>query len=171
MLLLVRYFLDLVLLKLPPQAFPASRLLFAITLTGFAGTRFLDWYLATQDLLFSLLRTGLSLINLSAGTAVILLLWQRLPRWQQTMTAFMGGEAVLTLIVLPLMMVYAMGISNIFITLSFLSFMLWELIFFAHVWRHALDRGMGAGMLVALAYTLASSYIKQLLLPVPGGIQ
>lgn len=164
--LFARY-LDLVLMRLPPQAFPASRFLAGITLTAFAVTIFASNLVVAHDPGYAALRTLISVFNLCAGAALILSLARRSERWQQTVTALLGGETVIGLIVLPVLLAQSAGMSNVFLMMSLLLFLVWELVFIAHVYRNALETGMGTALLVAVIYVIASSVIKQQVLPFP----
>lgn len=168
MLALVRSYYELLLMRLPPQAFPASAALFLIALAAFFVVAFLHhWIFAATHL--ALARAALSVANICAGSAIILFMARRSPRWLQTATALLGGAALLGLMLLPVTAVWMIGMRNIFVSLSLLAFGIWELVFFAHVYRNALDTGMGAGLAVALIYLLCSMYIKQVFVPLPVG--
>ncbi|HEX7030456.1 MAG TPA: hypothetical protein VF254_07660 [Gammaproteobacteria bacterium] len=164
--LFVRY-LDLVLMRLPPQAFPASRFLFGVTLLAFLLTALASNFILSHDPVYSMVRAMLSVFNLCAAAALILLVARRSARWQQTASALLGGETVIGLLVLPVLLARAMGMENVFLFTSVLLFLIWELVFLAHVYRNALDTGMGTGLLVAVIYVIASSVIKQQLMPFP----
>jgi hypothetical protein len=168
MLTLVRSYYELLLMRLPPQAFPASSGLFGIVLAAFAVVALTNNFLMSGEAGYALAHAGISIVNICAGTAIILFIARRLPRWQQTATALLGGTALLGAMLLPVLIVYVAGIQNIFIYLSMLAFNVWNLIFFAHVYRNALDTGMGAGIAVALIYLIASLFIKATLAPFPG---
>ncbi|HEX7047723.1 MAG TPA: hypothetical protein VF275_09165 [Gammaproteobacteria bacterium] len=164
--LFVRY-LDLVLMRLPPQAFPASRFLFGVTLLAFAIVMLVSNFILSGDWVYSLVRAVLSVFNLCAGAALILVIAKRSARWQQTATALLGGETVIALIVLPVLLARTMGMENVFLLMSLLLFLAWELVFLAHVYRNALGTGMGTGLLIAVIYVISSVYIKQLVMPFP----
>lgn len=162
-------FLDLVLMRLPPQAFPASRFLFGLVcvtcmLVALAGN-----YALSQDAGYAIGRAILSVFNLCAGAGLILFAARRTARWQQTAIALLGGETIIGLILLPVILANAAGIENVFMLFSMIAFLAWELIFIGHVYRNALESGMGAGVLVAVVYVIASTFIKQALIPLPAG--
>lgn len=166
---LFKRFLDLALMRLPPQAFPASRFLLGIALAAFAAMAVLSNFLASGEFAYALLRALLSVINLAAAAAVILLIARRPARWLQTATALYGGEVVLFVFMLPLLVAYAFDISNTFIVISQWLLIIWELIFIGHVYRNSLDTGMGAGIAIALIYVIVSAVVKQSLIPFPEG--
>lgn len=167
MFALFNRFLDLVLMRLPPQAFPASRFLFGVTIVACLLVSLGGNYVLSADIGYSIARAALSVFNLCAGAALILAIARRAARWQQTATALLGGESVIGLILLPVLLANAAGIENIFILLSMLLFLAWELVFLAHVYRNALETGMGAGMLIAVLYVVVSLVLKQQLAPFP----
>lgn len=169
MLALVRSFHDLLLMRLPPQAFPASSALFLLTLAAFFVVAFLHHLVVGAGLPQALLRAIISVANVCAGSAVILYIAGRPARWLQTVTALFGGTALLGVMLLPVVGAWMMGMQNILIMISLLLFSVWELVFFAHVYRNALDVGMGAGLAVALIYLLSSMFLKEILVPLPGG--
>lgn len=166
---LIKSYYQLLMMRLPPQAFPASRPLLVIVLLAFGLVSAISHYLLVGELAYAVGRAALAIINLSVGAGLILLVARRIVRWPQTLTALLGGSALLGAMLLPVMMVYVLGIQNIFISLSMLAFNIWELVFFGHVYRNALDTGMGTGIAVALIYLIASLYIKGTLLPIPDG--
>ncbi len=160
-------FLDLALMRLPPQAFPASRFLLGLVLLAYLLTSLAGNHVLSGDMRYSIARALLSAFNLAAAAAFVLALARRRERWLQAATALFGGETVIGLALLPVLLVNAAGIQNLFILLSMLAFLAWELVFLAHVYRNALDARMGAGMLIAVLYVIATSLIKQQLVPFP----
>jgi len=166
---LFKRFLDLALMRLPPQAFPASRFLFGVVLAAFMLMAMLSNFLVTQDAGYSIARGILSALLLGAGAAVILLVTQRPARWLQTATALYGGEVVLIVFMLPILLAYLLDISNVFIVISQWLLILWEVVFIGHVYRNSLDTGMGAGVAIAFIYVIVSAVVEQSLIPFPEG--
>ena len=164
MLQLVRYFFDLIRLRLPPQAFPASNFLFLLTTVSFLLTTLLYLSVAGYEMSFVMGRTALSLINQLAGAWLILALFKKGARWLQTATALLGGDTLFALIALPLA---GTGANSWLVVMLLLALLIWQITFFAHVYRHALDTGFGAGILIGMIYLLVSSTIKQVVIPAP----
>ena len=169
MFALLNRFFDLVMMRLPPQAFPASRFLFGLVVVAFFAAALTSNLLVSDDIFYTVKRALLSVLNLCAGAALILMLANRRARWLQTATALLGGETVLIVFMLPVLIAYAMDISNVFIAISQWLLIIWELVFLGHVYRNALDSGMGAGIAIALIYVIASAVIKQTFVPFPAG--
>lgn len=167
MFALFNRYLDLALMRLPPQAFPASRFLFGVVLVAFTLMVLLSNFMVTGILPYSVARALLSVAILAAAAAIILLLAKRRARWLQTVTALYGGEVVLVVFMLPVLVAYALEISNLFITISQWLLIVWEIAFIGHVYRNSLDTGMGAGVAIAFIYVIVSAVIKQALVPFP----
>lgn len=167
MFALFNRFFDLALMRLPPQAFPASRFLFGVVLVAFTLMVLLSNFMVTGILPYSVARALLSVAILAAAAAIILLLAKRRARWLQTVTALYGGEVVLVVFMLPVLVAYALDISNLFTTISQWLLIVWEIAFIGHVYRNSLDTGMGAGVAIAFIYVIVSAVIKQALVPFP----
>lgn len=166
MLQLLRYFIDLIRLRLPPQAFPASNFLFLLTAAAFLLVTLAYLALAGFEPGFVIGRTVLGFVNQLAGAWLILALFNKSARWLQTTIALLGGDTLFALFALPLIASGAPADNGLLVALL-LGLMIWQIVFFAHVYRHALDTGMGAGILVGMIYVLVSSTIKQAILPAP----
>ena len=167
MLALFNRYLDLVLMRLPPQAFPASRFLFALVAVTFFVVATLASYVISDAPGYAALRALLSMATLAGFAEITLAFANRTARWQQTTTALFGGETVIGLVQLPVLLAWSSGLDNVFIAMSLLAFLAWELVFLAHIYRNALDRGMGTGIAVALVYVLLAMLIEQVVLPFP----
>lgn len=89
-------------------------------------------------------------------------------RWLQTSIALVGGEALIGAMSLPFLFVVTQGISNIFLELSLLLFLVWNIAFIGHVWRHALETSMFIGIVLALGLIVWYAWIEIQLLPFPG---
>ena len=169
MFALFNRFFDLTLMRLPPQEFPASRFLLMLVLTLFALLTFMSNFVLTENLAYSLARSGMSIGTVGAAAALLLFATRRAARWQQTVTALYGGEVVLMVFMLPVLVAYVLNIENLFIMISQWLLIIWEIAFIAHVYRNALDSSMATGVIVAIVYIVASAVLKQELLPFPAG--
>jgi len=164
---LLKVFIDICLLRAPPQQLPASRFLLGLVLL-------VHWVLGV---LFSMLDEPLteSLLTAMIGTllplAVVygLLTAHRLQqRLYQTATALVGSEVVLGLLALPLNLwfVFAEGDRTVPALLSF-SLVGWGVVVATHVFHNALNVGRGLALVFAFSYTVLS--ITLLSLMAPGG--
>lgn len=167
MLALFNRYLDLVLMRIAPQDFPASNFLLVIATAAFLAIATLASFVVSDSAGYAILRAVFSVVTLAGFAALVLALANRGRRWQQTAAALFGGETVIGLIQLPVLLAWASGIDNVFIAMSLLLFLAWELVFLGHVYRNALDRGMGTGLAVAVIYILLAMLAEQAVLPFP----
>lgn len=166
---LTRSFYQLLILQRAPQDFPASRFLLAIVLVAYLSMGVINNWLASEVLVYALLRSLLAVALVLAGSYLLLLGFRRQSRWMQTCIALLGGEALIGYIRLPFLFVVVNGINNIFLEISLLLFLVWLIAFIGHVWKHALDSNLLVGILIALGLVIWYSYIKIWMLPFPGG--
>jgi hypothetical protein len=87
-------------------------------------------------------------------------------RGEQTLTAAVGCDAIITALGLPLVLasVALPGMQET-ASLLLLGLMLWEIAVFGHILRHALNLPYLAGLGVALAYTAISLRVMMALFP------
>ncbi len=167
---LLRFFLDLCLLKAAPQDAPASQGLLGLTLVAYvlvglaAGVRVLGG--AGSALSASLLDA----LVLLATIWVALQLRGRSARFAQTATALLGSGALLTALALPLQplagadtdggsgLVQLAGILGI-------GLMIWIQIVIGHILRHALEVPLIMGVLLAIAYMFLANELLAALFP------
>jgi hypothetical protein len=171
---LLRFFLDLCLLKAAPQDAPASQGLLGLTLVAYvlvglaAGVRVLGG--AGSALSASLVDA----LVLLATIWVALQLRGRSARFAQTATALLGSGALLTALALPLQplagadtdggsggLVQLAGILGI-------GLMIWIQIVIGHILRHALEVPLIMGVLLAIAYMFLANELLAALFPALG---
>ena len=168
MLALVSHFYQLVIMQRAPQDFPASGFLLLLVAAVHLVTGFFGHLAASGEWLYALLRSLLGLALVLAGSALLLALFGRTRRWLQTAIALVGGEALIGIASLPFVVVVTQGISNIFLELSLLMFLVWQIAFVGHVWRHALQTHMLVAVLLAVGLIVGYAWIEIQLLPFPG---
>jgi hypothetical protein len=167
MFALVRHFYQLLLLQRAPQDFPASAFLLVLVLLLDLLAGFMINWAASGELLYALLRTMLACGLILGGSFILLSLFGHKVRWLQTSIALLGGDALLMLMAAPFFLVVTFGISNVFLEMSLLLFLVWQVAFVGHVWRHALDTNMLLGIVIALGLIVWYAYIEIQLLPFP----
>jgi hypothetical protein len=154
---LIHFFIELCLLRRPPQDLPASAALFQILTLAYLVVGLLVGAATGQGLgealVQTLVDTGLLLGLLYAG-----LRWlKRLARFLQSASALLGSGAILNLLVLvPLGMASGGDDSELtgVAALLFLALLAWSLVVTGHILRHTLDRPLVQGALIAIAYNL-----------------
>lgn len=173
---LLRFFVELCLLRAGPQDLPAAWPLF--------------WLLMPVNLLIGMLLIGAGLGGLDKAffaamvDALVLLGWLQLllvfkrhpARFLQSATALLGSGALLGLLALPLQLSLgdggnAEGLDLVSQTLSLLVLflMVWSMVVTANVLRHALEVGFGLAMGLSLCYAVLTTLLVGLLFPAGGG--
>ncbi|QEP43401.1 hypothetical protein D5085_09865 [Ectothiorhodospiraceae bacterium BW-2] len=159
-------FIELVLLQRPPQSLPANSLLFvlAVGCHGLTG-----WLIGRLSL-----APELAAVAALYGTFIVLLYMvvllevaQKRIRLMQSLTALLGGEAVIGIVALPIVYVSLTGESGGVAALLSLSIVIWNLLFAAHIFRHTLADGKGSGMTAAVLY-MVTSLLLGAMLPLEG---
>jgi hypothetical protein len=148
MLILLRAFWQICLLRLAPQAVPRSGVLLVLAaLINLA----LSVSINSLQLPFryALLIALLEMAVLIGLTAALLYAFNRSARLQQTLTALMGSGAVIGAIVLVLFL----ALTDL-PPLPRLAVFLWNLLVMGHVLRHALNMHLIAGFFMAIGYAV-----------------
>jgi hypothetical protein len=107
--------------------------------------------------------TGAAAISIVADIAIIsAFVWVllrftgKLPRYQQTLTAFFGTGCVITLVALPITYFYlSVPEGSELLVLPFLgliAIIIWSVIVNAHIFSRALSRSLPEGVALALLY-------------------
>lgn len=166
--LAIQRFAELLRLRAGPQDLPASNVLLAAAIVALGLVNMLVIQrVYTAEL--ALLRTGVDLLLQFAFVAGVLNATRHPERIGQTFTALCGVGAVITLLCWPLIDVVldrpAGDDLAVMATVLLLGIYGWGLVVIAHVFRHALDRTLGQGVLVALVYVLALSLAADALVP------
>lgn len=156
---LIRFFVDLCLLRAAPQDLPASTVIFRLALAADLLTGLLLGFAANiapslafaqgiADLLFSL-----TLLYLA------LRIFDREPRFRQTATALLGTGTLLgLLLILPLSLITdaGQGGPSALAGLSFLGIIAWSILVTGHILGHSFDLHLRQGVVIAVAYNLLS---------------
>lgn len=167
MLVLIRFFVDLALLRRGPQDLPYSAALLGLlaALSVILGT------INGRDL-FGGVRAafGANVVDLVLSLGLLFLLLQtkgRRARWQQTASAFLGLGVLAGLVMLVIRgPAEALGVVQLAILLD-LVVAVWLHVALGNVLRHALEVPLLAGVLIVLAYTVfAFNLIAQVFPPV-----
>ena len=167
---LLRRFLDLCVLRIGPQDLPASQTLLLGALSAYVVTGALltaPLYGVGHSLLGALVDAGFMWLY---SMALLSALGLR-PRTVQTVTALAGAGTVFNLLALPLIQALAdvpedeLGRSGGFASLLYIGLLVWLLVVYGHVFRHALDRSRAIGLAAAFGYLLFATMVVQMALP------
>ena len=166
---LITIWFDICLLRAGPQDLPVSQVLLWLSAGAYVLVSFLlsvSGYPPGEALQVALVDLGL----LIAFAAVLLTLWGKIERLNQTLTALAGCGTLLGLIALPLVQVLFAGqeagqVPPFIILLWFLLYG-WSLLVVTHITRHALSISFPFALGIAIVYTLAAMQIISALFPV-----
>ena len=168
MLRLAKAFLDIALWRRTPAHLPASLFLLALVVCAAALMEVLGELLGPGPhdgiLMGVALGVGLPL----AFAWAVLALARRRSRFLQTATALLGVGILAELILYPLGAVYrALGedrFVSIPVGIALCVGLIWYLLACAHIWRAALDAGVGLGGIISVGYLLLSIALEQQML-------
>ena len=165
---LIRFFLELCLLRRVPQDLPASSTLLGLVLAINLVASLLVGLAADLSAPIAL-GQGLADALLTLGLLHLALRLTRHPaRFVQLATALLGAGALLSLVaVAPLMLLSgaeSRGETSL-AGLPLLVLLFWSLLVTGHILRHGLDLRLGQGVLIAVAYNLPASTLINALIP------
>jgi hypothetical protein len=165
---IVRTCWDICLLRKGPQIFPRSWILFVAMLMVYI----------VADAILSLAQGmhGLQIVYqilfdcalLAIFFALVLGLWNRLERYNQTAVALFGSGAIILLAAVPVS--YAASVPNYVLVqgaaqVLIYAILAWSILVIGHVIRHALDTGLLTGIFIAGAYTVLNFVLFAVLFP------
>ena len=155
---LIRFFVELCLLRRAPQDLPASPLLFRLAFAADLGAGLLVGLMSRQPFLTDLIQS-LTEIALQLGVLYGALRLTGHPgRFLQAATALLGASVLVGIVVLAPLSLNP-GDSGASGTAAFGSFVLllvvvWNLVITGHIIRHTFGIGLGAGIAAALGFEL-----------------
>lgn len=157
---IIQPFLQIALLRRPPQDLPCSRLLLGLTLAVHLLLGILLYLF--QYPFFT------ALIAAAAGTSMLCILSYSLlsmnglrQRFVQTLSALAGTDIVIGLISIPVITLSASGPAS----LLYFLILIWNLAVASHILRHALSVNPLQGFAFALVFFLITIIVTQPLLP------
>lgn len=168
---IVRTCWEICLLRQGPQLFPRSWFLFAVMLAVymsvdailFVAQGIRDFQIVYQTLFDCAL--------LVAFVALVLGLWQKFERFNQTAVALFGSGALIMIAAVPVSLVATLPNSISVQTVAevlIYAILAWSILVIAHVIRHALDIKLFLGIAIAGAYTVINIMLFAILFPIKG---
>lgn len=160
----VKLFVDICFFKKGPQDIPASSFLFRLVLLAYflIGVSLLMLQATWLDAVIqALAEAGVTL----GFIWLTLLVSHKAARFQQTATAMLGTDALISIGALPLLVWLEAGSSIQFPYpyILLLGLMLWHLAIVSHILRHALSKPLSLGVGVAILYVLVSYQVMSAL--------
>lgn len=161
--ILLSAFFDICRLRLKPQDLPASSVLLSLTLLFYIvinGAFSLIQYPVKEAMLLTTMELGL----LVALTSSLLYIVHYTARITQTLTALIGTNCVLGVFGLPLGFWIEFSNSDVSLpVLLFFGLIVWNLLVYAHILRHALAVSIFMGFILTITiHTMLFSIINQL---------
>jgi hypothetical protein len=146
--------------RLGPEDVPVSAFLLQITVVAYMVLQaIMLWRPSGAGLTGSaLISVVADVVIISAFVWLLLRLTGKLPRYQQTLTAFFGTGCVISLIALPLTYFYLSVPDGsellVLPSLGLIAIIIWSVIVDAHIFSRAISRSLPEGVVLALVYFL-----------------
>jgi hypothetical protein len=167
---LLNLFVDLCLLRRGPQDLPASRALLLLVLALDVAAGILLGRIVWGAMGPAVGATLLDVAVLMLLLGIALRTRSLVPRFTQSASALLGVGALFTLLAIPLQPLLEVsdaadpdGVS----ALVYLLYVVWVQVVYGHILRHTLNLPFGAGIAIALGYTLTSAILVELFFPLP----
>jgi hypothetical protein len=172
-IIVLKEFFSICLLRKRPQDLPASPVLFWPVLCGYGAISAI-LLLPTRTVYFAILTGLIEAMMLLLVTFVFLYLRSVPRRWLQTCTALAGTGIIFSLIAFPLFYWRVFfeidtGAQTV-IGVLVLVLVLWNIVVMTHILRHALSASYILGILGSVTYITLTSLVLQIVLPVEGGM-
>ncbi len=155
MLALIKLFFEITLFKKAPQDIPDSKVLFQLVIAVYMIISFSTMWLNTS-ILNALIQVGVELFLALGFCQIILMLAAKQERFQQTLMALLGVDAIISLFAFPVLIsLSSFGFNFILI----IALAIWHWIVTAHILRHALTQAFSFCLGIALLYILGSYWV------------
>jgi len=156
---LIFRFFDICILRAGPQDLPSSLFLLRLVVVVSATVGvFLN--LPTEGFSQSLAISLFNVVLLTTFLYIGLKLRDKLPRFRQSLTAMMGTNIIIGLVMMPFMFALVSakfdGESSPVALQMFLLILVWDITVFAHIIRHSFDIRFAYGFLVSIGYLVLS---------------
>lgn len=164
---LIRLFVDLCLLKAGPQDVPASAFLSGLVLATYLVSGFIILFIQAP-LVTALGHVALGTLVMVGFLQVLLNIRDLSARFQQTLAAVLGSGTVLNVLALPVTVWFVDSRMDNEVNASWIilfAMVLWSLVIFGHIIRHALGLALGAGILLGVLQLLLSEIVVNAAFP------
>ncbi|MCF6250310.1 MAG: hypothetical protein L3J75_03425 [Methylococcaceae bacterium] len=158
---LIKLFFSICLLKKGPQDIPASIWLLRLLIIVYVCVNFLILIIST-DVFNAVLQVFVEVLLILGLTWMILFFASKLARFQQTVSALMATDALISFLALPAMAtLVGQGTAMAFFAIVLL--MLWQWLVSGHIFNNALDQPFTFGLGIAFLYILFSYIVMDTL--------
>lgn len=161
---LLQLFLEICLFRKGPQDVPTSGFLLRLVLAVYL---ILGMLLLAPDAgwVQAALQTAVEIVMNLVLVAVLLSTANRLSRYQQTATALLATDALISALGLPPLQLLAGSGAGPLAALLWMALVAWHVAVMAHIVRHALSQPLGVSFAVAVLYTVVSFQLMAFLFP------
>lgn len=163
---LARIFYDITLFKKNPQDIPFSKSLTRIILIIYAVIDFLMQFMSSH-LFTALLQMLADIVILMLFTRIALTWAHKSGRYQQTLCALLGTDALITFCAIPAtaVMLVPSGELAVLGFFAMVALILWHWAVIGHILSHALSQHLSFGLGVALLYMMLAYQVMAVLFP------
>lgn len=159
----LKLFFDICLFKKGPQDIPASNVLLRLLIPFYASVSFLLLILNSNGL-NAAMQVLVEIMLILGSTWIILFIARKPARYQQTASALMATDALISFFALPAMAtLVGQGAGLAF--LAIIMLMIWHWAISGHIFSNALEKPFTFGLGVAFLYILVSYQVMALLFP------
>lgn len=158
---LLKLFIDICLLKKGPQDIPVSNWLFRLLIIICTFVDGIILVLSRHDL-NAILQAMVEVILILGLTWVILNVAKKQARFQQTVSALLATDILISLLALPIMLI---NNGSGFVFLIIILLMIWHWVVSGHIFSHALGKPFTFGLGIAFLYILVSIQVMGVLFP------
>jgi hypothetical protein len=168
MLEIVKLFYQLSLFKKAPQDIPYSLILTRLMLLIYTAISFLLFFMSAPWFK-AILQVVTDLSVMLIFTRILLFWVGKTERYQQTLSALLGTDALISFCALPataslITPTTANGLT-LFAFLMVVGLMLWHWAVVGHIFRHALSQSLSFGLGIALLYMMTAYQVMGFLFP------
>ena len=166
MLQLIRLFVDISLWRKGPQDVPASGIVLVLAVLLYVGVSALQLAASDQSSTRFLVGLVVDPLLIAGWIWVVLAIFGRRARFEQTVTAIFGTYALLSVLLLTLQVIQnAFELPDALLTTSVLAWIIVFILVTGRIVMLALDRGLLTGAAVMVTYILASFAVSSALAP------
>jgi hypothetical protein len=166
MLQLIRLFFDISLWRKGPQDVPASPVVLVLAVIFYLGVSALQLIASDQDQWRFLVGLIVDPLLIGGWIWLVLAIFGRRPRFEQTVTAIFGTYALLSVLLLVLQVIQnTIDLPNSLLTMCVLGWIIAFVLVTGRIVMLAVDRGLLTGAAVMLTYIFASFAVSSALAP------
>lgn len=164
-MIIVKIFLEICLLRSGPQDLPASAIFLGVV---FVANAFVGLIILSIEAPFqaAVPQFFVSIGLLTAFSWIILTASGKATRLQQTLTALLGADTLISLFALPFLIWISLNQSYGLAYYVLFASMLWSIAVVGHIVRHALSSSYLFGFGLAILYFFTSFQVMAYLFPI-----